>query len=361
MTTNPTTAPPQRGPGVDATPAEQRRLLLDRVEARLQTFLREETARWTALIPQTGDLVDAVTDLVGAGGKRLRPAFCLTGFLAAGGDPADRVVVDAAAALELLQAFALIHDDVLDDSPLRRGVPTAHVRHAQRHETGGWRGEARRYGEGVAILAGDLAFAYADALMSGLPDAARQIWNELRIEMITGQYLDIAAAAQSLLDPQLARWIAICKSGHYSIHRPLVLGAAIAGRADLADSFASYGVAAGEAFQLRDDLIDAFGDTDVTGKPAGLDFAQQKMTFLLAVAMDRDERVRELVTSRLAASWDADALREVMLASGVRTELESHIARLVADARRALDAAPIPPAWREDLAELAFQVAYRDR
>jgi geranylgeranyl diphosphate synthase type I len=247
---------------------------------------------------------------------------------------------------------------VLDDAELRRGAPTTHVRHAAAHRAGAWRGEDRRYGEGVAILAGDLAFAYADRLTTTLPPAARAVWAELAIEMITGQYLDITVAARSLLDPALARYVAVCKSGHYSIHRPLVLGATVAGRHDLAAAFAAYGVNLGEAFQLRDDLIDAFGTTEASGKPAGLDFDQQKMTFLLAVAMERDQRVRELVD---APVWDAARLRALLLEAGVRDELESHIARLVAEARRALDGAPLPPAWRDDLGELAFQVAYRDR
>ena len=338
-----------------ATPAA-RAPMLEEVERRLAELIAAERGRWCAVDSRAELPIGVVADLLGSGGKRIRPVFCLTGFLAVGGDPDDGVVVAAAAALELLQAFALLHDDVLDDSMLRRGSPTAHVHWATEHEKRGWQGEARRFGEGVATLAGDLAYSWSDRLAVGLEPAAREVWNDLRTEMIIGQSLDIAVAAEQVADPELARWIALCKSGHYTIHRPLLLGATIAGRPDLTDAFEEYGLAVGEAFQLRDDLIAAFGD-GAAGKPAGLDFDQHKMTLLLALLMQRDERVRELVTGQ---DWDPARMRELIVNAGVRAEVETHIDELVRTAREAISRAPLHPVWRDDLAELAGKVAYRD-
>ena len=312
--------------------------LLEQVEDRLDRFIAAERARWCAVAPHAAIPIDAVEALLRAGGKRIRPIFCLSGYLAVGGDPADPGVVDAAAALELLQAFALLHDDVLDNASMRRGQPTAHVRYAVEHERQGWSGEARRYGDGVAILAGDLAYAWADRLATALSPGARAVWDELRTEMIIGQSIDIVVAAQRDADPELARWIARCKSGHYTIHRPLLLGATVAGRPDLTGAFEDYGLAVGEAFQLRDDLIDAFGDSRASGKPAGLDFDQHKMTLLLALVMQRDERVRDLVdgwgrADRDGGDWDAAALRGLLEEAGVRADVERHIDDLVRTAR----------------------------
>jgi geranylgeranyl diphosphate synthase, type I len=327
------------------------------VERRLEQLVGRERDRWCAVDPRADLPVGVVADLLLSGGKRIRPLFCLTGHLAVGGDPDDPAAVDAAAALELLQAFALLHDDVLDDSTLRRGAPTAHVRWAAEHERRGWRGEPRRFGEGMATLGGDLAYTWADLLVQGLSPAARAVWDELRVEMIIGQSLDIAVAAEQVADPDLARWIARCKSGHYTIHRPLLFGATVAGRPDLAGAFEAYGLAVGEAFQLRDDLIDAFGDGRAAGKPAGLDFDGHKMTLLLALVMQRDERVREVVTG----DWDAVALRGLLVTAGVRADVERHIDDLVAAARRSIAVAPLPEPWRDELADLAGRVAYRDR
>lgn len=340
-------------------PARARDALLSRVEDRLRDLLAAETSRWSAVDPRAAVTVEAVAALVGAGGKRLRPAFCLSGFLAAGGDPAgEPVAVDAAAALELLHAFALLHDDVLDDSPLRRGEPTAHERHAAAHRAAGWAGEARRYGEGVAALAGDLAHIYADRMTGALSPAAREIWHELRTEVIIGQYLDIRVAAERIADADLSRWIAVCKSGRYTVHRPLTLGAAIAGRLDLAPAFKQYGAALGEAFQLRDDLIDAFGDSTLSGKPTGLDFAQQKMTLLVALALPRDDRIARLLAGERV---DGATLAQIITDLDVRGEVERRIDHLVKEAQAAIAAAPLDPGWRDELARVAVQVAYRQK
>ncbi|NUV66405.1 MULTISPECIES: 4-hydroxy-3-methylbut-2-enyl diphosphate reductase [unclassified Streptomyces] len=335
--------------------------LLDRVNRRIGELLSAEEARWSAVDPRVAVPVAAVAELVAAGGKRLRPLFCLTGYLAAEGTADDDAVVDAAAALELLHAFALIHDDIMDNSPTRRGAPTVHAAHTELHARQGWAGESRRYGEGVALLAGDLALSYANRLAGRLTGPAAKVWHELVSEMIIGQQLDIALAAEMRPDRDLARWVAVCKSGRYTIHRPLALGAAIAGRPGLNGAFEAYGVAAGEAFQLRDDLLDAFGDAALTGKPTGLDLDEHKMTLLIALAADRDPRVAAQVRTGRGSAWDADGLRAALLDSGVREEVEERIKTLVADARAAVADAGLPDHWRLRFGELADMVAYRDR
>ena len=182
--------------------------IAERVDARLREVLAAEMRRWSEF---DADLIDAVREierLVLAGGKRLRPAFCHWGFVGAGGDPDAQIVVDAGAAFELMHAFALFHDDVMDDAPSRRGAPTTHTLFAERHAAGGWAGESRRFGEGVAILVGDLAFVYADELMRGTSPDAWAIWNELRIELNIGQFLDILGSVRN--DRRLEKAEKIC-------------------------------------------------------------------------------------------------------------------------------------------------------
>nr|WP_240001380.1 polyprenyl synthetase family protein [Streptomyces sp. ST1020] len=335
--------------------------LLDRVDRRITDLLNAEAAHWSSVDPRAAVPVGVVAELIAAGGKRLRPLFCVTGFLAAGADGDEDTVVDAAAALELLHAFALIHDDIIDNSPTRRGTPTAHAAHTALHARSGWAGESRRYGEGVAILAGDLALSYANRLAGTLTGPAAQVWHELVTEMIVGQQLDVALAAEAVPDEALARWVAVCKSGRYTIHRPLALGAALAGRPALYGVFEAYGVAAGEAFQLRDDLLDAFGDEEVTGKPAGLDLDEHKMTLLIALGAAKDPEVARLVEESRHADWNPAPLHAALLASGVRADVEKRIDALVTDARTAVTGAGLPDTWRLRLEELADLVAYRDR
>jgi geranylgeranyl diphosphate synthase type I len=330
--------------------------LLRRVEDRLRSLLAAERHLWAGVHEGAVVPIDALSALIASGGKRIRPAFCVTGYLAAGGDPDDPGIVAAGAALEMLHLSALVHDDVLDDSGTRRGVPTVHTTYTRLHGSRGWQGESRRYGEGVALLVGDLALVYSDELMARAPGPALPEWHRLRSEVMIGQYMDVHAAAEFCADPRTSRLIARIKSGRYTIHRPLVVGAGAAGRGDLAAAFEEYGEAVGEAFQLRDDLLDAFGDSADTGKPTGLDFTQHKMTLLLGWAMQRDEHIHTLITE---PGHTPDEVRRRLVDTGVPRDVERHIDGLVERGRKAIADAPLDEVWRTELADMARRVAYR--
>jgi geranylgeranyl diphosphate synthase type I len=341
------------------------RLIAAEVEVRLDEVLDAEIQRWRTFEPQLAEPLGALRSLVMSGAKRLRPAFCHWGHVAAGGDPTDPRLVDAGAALELLQAFALLHDDVMDGSAVRRGARTAHLEFADHHEREGWRGEGRRFGEGLAVLVGDLAHVYADRLLTDAPVEAKLVWSELRIELNIGQCLDVFGTARADTDLPTARRIARYKSGKYTVERPLHLGAAFAGRLDsYQDALSAYGDPLGEAFQLRDDLLGAFGDTVRTGKPVGDDLREGKPTPLLALAVRRAEpHHRELLGRVGSADLTADevtALQQFLEDTGARAEVEADVERLAQQAVEAIEAAPVPAAACDALVELAAFIAARD-
>ncbi|MDQ3306395.1 MAG: polyprenyl synthetase family protein [Actinomycetota bacterium] len=356
-------------PPVEPSGASAPSSLLDiagRAEVRVRTLLDAERARWSAIDPDLGELIDCLAGLVDAGGKRLRPAFCHWAYVGAGGDGDDSMVVDVGAAFELLHAFALVHDDVMDGSDQRRGRPTAHVTFASRHQEAGWRGEPRRFGEGVAILVGDLAFVYADILIAAAPPAARAVYDELRIELNIGQYLDVVGTVRGQVNLATARRIASYKSGKYTVERPLHVGAALAGRLDdLAGPLSFYGLPLGEAFQLRDDLLGAFGDSAATGKPVGDDLREGKPTPLMAIATQRAtgagaRRLRRTGDPGLTPE-EVGEVQEVLVATGARDEIERAIERLTAEAVEAIKGAPLTEEAKVALTELAAYVAWRDR
>lgn len=328
-----------------------------RVESRLRLLLDEERRRWSALDGSLAEPLEALSDLVLAGGKRLRPAFCHWGFVAAGGDPLDPAVVDAGAAFELLQGFALIHDDVMDGSATRRGLPAVHRRFIDRHEESGWIAEPRRFGEGVAILVGDLAFVYADQVLPSAGTEVDRLWHELRVELNIGQYLDLVGTAASRHERAGARRIARYKSGKYTIERPLQLGAALAGRPELVEPLGRFGDPLGEAFQLRDDVLGVFGDTTRTGKPVGDDLREGKPTLLLAVAHERADEAGRALLGRvgdegLAPEVVAD-LQSLLASTGAVDVVETTITGLADQAIGALHElglAPEPVRALEDLA-----------
>lgn len=337
----------------------------DRAARRVAELLDVELARWTLVDPALAAPIQALSDLVIAGGKRLRPAFCHWAFVGAGGSADDPMVVDAAGALELLHTFALVHDDIMDGSDRRRGLPSIHRSFIDRHRDEAWRGDGRRFGEGVAILVGDFAFVYADMLMAGAPAAARPIFDELRVELCVGQYLDLAATATGDRDPDDARRIEWYKSGKYTVERPLHLGAALAGRlAELAEPLTAIGLPLGEAFQSRDDILGVFGDAAVTGKPVGDDLREGKLTPLVAAASARatgaGARLLERIGSPDLSAADIEGLRGVLEETGARAEVEATIETRVGEALTAIDGAPLTDEARRALCDLATYVAWRD-
>jgi geranylgeranyl diphosphate synthase type I len=317
MTTHPQ---PQRTAA--AAPGQLLDGMLDRVEERLRGLVAGEHRRWNAVDPRAATLVGGIAELVRAGGDRCRPVICLTGYLAAGGDPDGTEAVEAAAALELLDTCLLIRSDVRDNAPLRRGIPTLHVSHAAEHERNGWRGESRRFGEGTAVLAGDLALAYGDRLAAGLPTAAWQVWDELRTERVIGAHAHAAAATEYLDDPWPGRCISGCTrgcgAGWYALHHPLLLGAALAGRPELTPAYEDFARALHAAWRLRGFL---------EGGP-GYD-------------------------------WDAQLVREVLFQDDTRDMAERIISDLVHRATRVAASAPLAPGWRAELGAFAERVAAR--
>jgi geranylgeranyl diphosphate synthase, type I len=350
-----------RFPGVVASVA-------NRVEARVDELLERERARWEAVDPALVAPIDTLRSFVVTGGKRLRPTFCHCAFVGAGGEPDDPQIIDAAAALELVHTFALIHDDVMDGSDTRRGSDAVHRQFIREHANARWRGEARRFGEGMAILVGDFAFVYADLMMRGARADALAIYDELRIELCVGQSLDLVGTARATADPVAARRIATYKSGKYTVERPLHLGAALAGRLDdLAAPLSAIGLPLGEAFQLRDDVLGVFGDEDVTGKPVGDDLREGKLTPLVAIATEKtrgDAGDEELLGRLGAADLDpieVQALQDLFVRSGALAEVERSIERLVGEARAALARVDLAGDAGPRLEDLAAYVAWRDR
>ncbi len=359
------TAPP--APPLPPAEPPSLRTVAALVDARLISLLDGERARWAEVDPDLVAPVDTLADLVLAGGKRLRPAFCHWGFVGAGGEPDDLRVVEAGAAFELLQAFALIHDDVMDGSATRRGARTAHLEYIGRHAGAQWLGEARRFGEGVAILIGNLAHVLADQLLREAAGGGLAVWDELRLELNMGQYLDMVGTARRDTDAARAHLVARYKSGKYTVERPLHVGAALAGRLDeLAGPLSAYGDPLGEAFQLRDDLLDVFGEEAVIGKPIGDDLREGKPTPLLAATAGRCRSgpaaaLLDRVGSPDLSEAEVAALRDLMEESGARAEVEEAISELTVRAIDAIGRAPVSSEAVDALVELAHFVAYRTR
>lgn len=343
----------------------------DRIDEALRRFLDSSAAVVAGLGDELGPLVSSACDFVRSGGKRLRPLFCYWGYRAAGGADCDAVMA-AAASLELVQACALAHDDLIDASDSRRGRPSLHREWAGHHGERGWTGDAERFGLAAGILIGDLFLAWSDAMFSTsglLPEQltrARPVWDLMRIELMAGQYLDVVEQARGESSLRRSLQIAALKSGRYSVERPLLLGAAIAGAdAEAVETLGGFGFDIGVAFQLRDDLLGVFGDPAVTGKPAGDDLREGKRTALVAAAVDgTDPTARKTLLSRLGdpslTEADVAELQQILVDSGAAATVERMIEER---ATRALDrlraAGNLDPTGGAALRELAAAALQR--
>jgi geranylgeranyl diphosphate synthase type I len=343
--------------------------LRQRVQKALDAFVAGQLPVLDAVSTELSPLTDALHDLI-CGGKRLRPAFCYWGFRGAEGEDSDELVV-AAAALELFQACAIIHDDVMDGSDTRRGQPAAHRRFAGMHRSEGWLGDPEAFGMGAAILLGDLCLSWSDEMLatSGLPHEelrrGQAVYAEMRTELMGGQYLDLLEQARGGGSVERALRVARYKSAKYTIEKPLHLGAALAGAGqDVLDGYSGYGLPLGEAFQLRDDVLGVFGDPAVTGKPAGDDLREGKRTALVAMALEAAGPAQAAVVRRHLGdphlSEDGVAeLRTVLSDTGALARVEALVDELLDDALTALRNAPVAGEAREVLEQLAVAATAR--
>lgn len=306
------------------------------VADKLSEFLVDQQEILASISPDVAPLMGSISNLV-TGGKRLRALMCYWGWRGAGGPAGDADILTAGCALELFQAAALIHDDIIDRSDTRRGGPSVHKRFSQLHEMNGWALDNERFGHAAAILTGDLCLSFSEESFTQIGaraasgSEARRIFNLMRAEVMAGQYLDILEeVAGPVRDPagsvDRAKSIIRYKSAKYSTEHPLALGGALAGAsAELLKGYSEFSLPLGEAFQLRDDVLGVFGDPETTGKPAGDDLREGKRTVLVGFAIN------------LAAAEEAAYLDEMLGKPDLGQDDVARIRQLIVDCG-ALDA-----------------------
>jgi len=323
------------------------------VAGELTGFLTERQSIMSGISPDIEPIMGSISNLV-TGGKRLRALMCYWGWRGAGGEAGASQVVTAGAALELFQAAALIHDDIIDRSDTRRGGPSVHRRFSQLHTAQGWALDSERFGQAAAILAGDLCLSFSEEAFTDIGERAasgsraRLIFNLMRAEVMAGQYLDILEEVAGPVRDRAgavgrAQSIIRFKSAKYSTEHPLALGGALAGASnELLRGYSAFALPLGEAFQLRDDVLGVFGDPLTTGKPAGDDLREGKRTVLVALALDQASPAESaFIDARLGSPdlSEADILdiRRIIEDSGALQATEVLIGEFGAAAFDALD------------------------
>lgn len=345
--------------------------LRKRVDQALAEFLAGQARTLELVGDELTPVVNTAQSFLLEGGKRLRPAFAYWGFRGAHGKDSDEVLA-AVSSLELLHACALIHDDLMDGSDTRRGLPSVHRLFAGMHREEEWVGDPEAFGMSSAILLGDLCLVWADQMFhrSGIPHesmlAAQTLHDEMRVELMAGQYLDVLEQSLATQSVDRSMRVARYKSGKYTVERPLHFGARLAGATpEVMDAYSQYGLPLGEAFQLRDDILGVFGDPSETGKPAGDDLREGKRTVLIAATLDRADNVQTHQIRRLLGDPGLDVqgvetLREVILQTGALAFVEEMINSLMTQSLDALRRAPIEDEAKRVLHDLAVAATRRN-
>lgn len=313
-----------------------------------------------------GARIDVVGDILEefvAGGKCLRSTFTYLGWLC-GATPSD-AAMRAAASFELLHAFALLQDDVMDGSTERRGRPSAHLQFARWHRESGLSGSSRRFGESSAILLGDLCLIWAEQMLRESGVQARRLqrawprYDAMRTELAVGQFADLTSDVRLLPPLEAILDVARRKSGNYTVRRPLEIGAAMADCGDRTLSqLGDYGAAVGEAFQLRDDVLGVFGSPAITGKPCAGDLLERKATSVVMTAHQlAAPAVRQELTELMnGESLDDEKLQRwkaLIVATGAVELIERMIGERVASACDLVDDMAVDEPVRNALAGMA--------
>ena len=363
--------------------------LVDLVDSRLASFLDARATELEAISPDLPHIMDYTRRML-ATGKRFRARFCYWGWRAGGASELDpgmgvetvddlAAVVSLALSLEVFHAAALVHDDIMDNSDTRRGKPAAHRAFETIHRERSYAGGSEHFGQSTALLVGDLLLAWSDDLLNQAlaaidsPEialATRVEFSRMRQEVTVGQYLDIHEEAAWLHSSQAERLeralrVVTYKSAKYSMEAPLLIGASLAGAsAEKLGALSAFGLPLGIAFQLRDDVLGVFGDSEVTGKPSGDDLREGKRTVLIALAeaaMPTGAKTvfNEMLGDRSLSGEQIEVMQETLQATGALEKIETIISDYVSQAMDALRGAHLSPGATAELTRLAEAVTQR--
>lgn len=331
---------------------------------KIDGFISGEIVRWKSVDESIVPPLLALSNFISNGGKRLRPAFCYLGAQLMSSKVNSENLVNAACSLELLHNFALVHDDFMDRSDVRRGAPTVHKFLETLYNDGNHTGDIEHFAASVAILAGDFAFTYADTFARNLPKVCLDVYDILKVELFAGQQMDIDAGYRSNVTKEQISKIAQYKSGKYTIERPIHMGALIADENAPLEKLSNFGSPLGEAFQLRDDILGIFGDKNTTGKPVGDDIREGKFTLLIASALENaNAKELEILNRRGATDINESeiiAITKVIQDNGALDAVEKRIQSLFNDSMEALEIIDPDEGSKTLAVNLARYVCWRD-
>lgn len=333
------------------------------VDFLLQKYFEEEisTAKQKDIVAV--DAIKAIRKFTLAGGKRLRPALLYYAYLAAGGSQ-QTAVKQASLSIELIHAFLLIHDDIMDNDDKRHGVDTIHKKYqkiAERYFPGK---DSKHFGQSIAIVVGDLCYSMANKILFKAkfkPEIILSALTRLQdvvYEVIPGQIRDVKLGYKGQATEKEILKVQEAKTAYYTFNAPIELGYILAENKNNKDSanFKKYSLAMGKAFQIRDDILGIFGDEKTLGKPVGSDIVEGKQTLLVNYVLKSGSREQKKVVQNLlgknsVTKNDLKKFRRVIKESGALEYSHKKGEEMVEEALQSLKNIK----WHNQRARIFFQ------
>ncbi len=341
-----------------------------KIEAYFDNVLKE-AAKEDDLVSEA---LGHARDIVLAGGKRLRSAFMYYGYLGAGGTEEEKIL-ETSVSVELIHAFLLVHDDIIDRDDIRHGVPTLHRRYADFGKRFFPDKDVEHFGNSIAIIMGDMLYAFGNDILFRSDFPKEQVFQALsRIQNIVsltvvGQARDIYMEYKREATEEEILTMYKNKTAKYTVEGPLHLGAILAGASpEFLTGLTAYAVPLGIAFQIQDDILGIFGSTQRIGKPVGSDIEEGKITLLVSLATQlgtvaEKKRLKEILSLGTGLrEADIEEFRTIIVRTGALQAAKERANQYIVEGMEALAAMKellVPRAY-DFLSSVAAYMAKRE-
>ncbi len=349
------------------TLAEFKKKVDPEIEKYFERIIREAEGK-DAIVTEA---LRYVRKIILAGGKRLRPAFMYYGYLAAGGREKEKII-KTSIGIELIHAFLLIHDDIIDKDKKRHNLDTVNFRYEKLGKKIFRRTEPEHFGNSMAVIFGDMVAAMGNQIIFSSdfsPVLVVKALHKLQTIIsatVVGQARDIYMEYRKGTTEKEVLKMYEYKTAKYTIEGPLHLGAILAGADDkLLKTFSAYAIPVGIAFQIQDDILGIFADEKKLGKPVGSDVRQGKYTLLVARAFEKaggkqKNIIKNILGKNNLTKNELEVFRNIIVETGALDYAQNMAVKLANQGKRAIEKEKINPEAKEFLTGIAEYMVNRE-
>ena len=341
------------------------------LDERLRHFFRERLKRSEHISPTAREMMEHMMEFSLRGGKRLRPILVIFGYKAVGGKK-EKEILQAAIAVELMESFLLVHDDIMDQDEMRRGYLTMHRIYENKCHRYSKDLDGARYGESMAMLAGDiLSIMGSEVLLKTRFPVKRKLeavdcFNRAVINTCFGQAIDVKMALSRQVKEKEIQRLYELKTAVYTIEAPLHIGAILAGakKRELS-AMSGYAIPLGQAFQIQDDILGIYGTRQKIGKPVGSDIIEGKKTLLIAKAMEHASPselkfLKKQLGNKRLSSRQLDKVKKIISGTGALDMCKQQATSLADEAKDSISKVKLTDEGKSFLYGLADYVVKRE-